>query len=212
MSAVAAPDPRAPSQRLLSRLDEAHARSPAMPAGPRGDVSALKDGRACRSRRRDRVEHVAAWSRPRVSSTSSTAVSRTWRSTPSRTCWTSTRLAPVSPTSAEQLRERAGAVATRVSTTTAAGLRLVAAGDLGEQAGVDVAAREHDDGRARARRARPAPPSSAATPTAPAPSTTSLAFSISSTIASAIVVLGDRRRRRRASASQQRRASARRGA
>ena len=64
--------------------------------------------------------------------------------------------------------------------------RLVAARDDREQPGVDVAAAEHDDGRALLGAACVAPDSSAATPTAPAPSTTSLAFSISITIASAM--------------------------
>src|SRR5918999_2890072 len=103
------------------------------------------------------VSTWSACSRPRVSSTSSTAVSRTCRSKPSRMCATSTTLPPVAATQASRWASAPGRSGTRVSTTTVAPLA----------AGLTW------------------PPSSAATPTAPAPSTTTLQRSSSTTIASA---------------------------
>ena len=94
---------------------------------------------------------------------------------------------PLAGHALEQPDEVAGPVGQpREEHEPAARLGLVAAGDRGEQAGVDVAAGEDRDRRARRGAARTWPPSSAATPTAPAPSTTSFARSISTTIASAV--------------------------
>src|SRR3954447_16369158 len=78
---------------------------------------------------------------------------------PSRRCWTSSRFAPASPTLASSLASDPGRAEQRVKTTRRrpasvswwradpAGRRRVAARDLGEQAGVDVAAAEDDGGR-----------------------------------------------------------------
>ena len=130
--------PRAPARGRAGARRRARAR--------RG----LTHARAPRSRRRAPAPSTSsACSRPRVSSTSWTAVSRTCRSRPSRTCSTSTRLAPASPTRASRRASEPGRSGTRVRTTRRRpASALVAARDRGQQAGVDVAAAEHDDGRA----------------------------------------------------------------
>ena len=119
--------------------------------------------------------------------TSSTPVSPTERPTPSRTWATSIRLAPPSPEPGEQGGERARLVGDGGEHPQApAALGLVVAGDVGQNAGVDVAAREDHHGGPGLGRRRRAAWRSAATPTAPAPSTTSFVRSRSSMIASAI--------------------------
>ena len=111
---------------------------------------------------------------------------RTCRSTASRTCSTASRLAPAWRDRLQQRGEPAGAVGDDREDAQAPPDRgLVAAREQRQQAGVDVAAREHDDGRSRTAPTRRCAVR-AATPTAPAPSTTSFARSISSTIASAV--------------------------
>ena len=112
-----------------------------------------------------------ACSFPRVSSTSSTAVSRTWGSRPSRTCDTSTMLAP-SPRSRRAAR-RGGRGGPRAGDDheATADLALVAAGDRGERPGSTLPP-ESTATVVPPSAGRTWPPSSAATPTAPAPSTT----------------------------------------
>src|SRR4051812_30867650 len=126
-----------------------------------------------------------ACSRPRVSSVSCTAVSRTWRSMPSRRCSTWMRFAPASPTHASSRASEPGRSGTRVNITS--------------RRPASVSWRRATVARRPASTLPPLstthvvprgaafvwPPSSAATPTAPAPSTTSLAFSMHSTMASA---------------------------
>ena len=134
------------------------------------------------ARREDRLRVPA----PRVSSVSSTPVSRTLSRTASRTCSTVTRLPPAPATCVEQRGQPAGPVGDAREDPHAPARRgLVAARDGGEQR-----RRRRCRPRARRRSSRSragatAPDSSAATPTAPAPSTTSFARSSSSTIASA---------------------------
>ncbi len=166
--------------------------------------------RRCDGRRRRCVEHLVTWSgssrrprrspRRRADSTSSAAcsrvrmanvawmpVSRTCRSRPSRRCSTSIRSAPPSANTDSSRASAAGPVVDAgEDRQPPARLVLPPADQTGHEPEVDVAARHHDAGHAVVGRPRRAPAISAATPTAPAPSATSLARSISSTIASAM--------------------------
>ena len=123
---------------------------------------------------------------PRVSSVSSTPVSRTCRGIASRTCSSVSRFARAPADHAEQLGQGPRTVRhAREQAHAPALLGLAAAQHRGQHAPVDVAAGDDRDGASGDSGAR-RPLSSAATATAPAPSATSLARSARNTIASAI--------------------------
>ena len=94
----------------------------------------------------------SAWSRPRTSNEARTPVSRTWSARPSRTCCTSSRLAPGGGDDVEQVGEPARPVVDpHEHGEPPTGLGLVATDEPGHHAEVDVAARQHDARRALAR-------------------------------------------------------------
>ena len=105
----------------------------------------------------------AACSGPRTSNVACTPVWRTLRSTPSRWCCTSTRLAPAPANVGEEPHQAAGAVVDAGEDhEPPPGRGLVASDQAGHDAEVDVAARQHHAGHAgvggRARRPTAGPP------------------------------------------------------
>ena len=149
-------------------VDPVRPAEPAGPVRPRDSASARRGPRSPRRapararRRRARARASRARAAPRSRARGGRGPRA--RARRRRGC------APASPTSDEQARQRAGAVGhAREDDEAAAGLALVAARDRGQQAGVDVAAAEHDDRRAarggrglaaraaRRRRRRPRP-------------------------------------------------------
>src|SRR5581483_876148 len=123
------------------------------------------------------------WAGPSVCSTSSIAVSRTWSSTPSRMCSTSTTLAPCSPTMRSRAASAPGLSGTTVQTTSR---RPAAVSPSRMHSASRDASTLPPDSTTQVSPAEAAvalPARRAATPTAPALSTTSFERSRRRTIA-----------------------------